>query len=360
MTVFAWMFTAMLAAMLLERLVLWRSGAAVSPWSDWVSNLNSGHLMVWLMRGVELALYAGVMAQASTGWLGEWPVWAQYAFGFVAWDFCFYWMHRMHHRWSWLWRVHSVHHQGEHFNLSLGVRNSWYSSLSNFPFIAVLAVLGLPLTVFVVVSSIHYSVQFYNHNALVRRSGWLDRWLVTPSNHRVHHGMHPAYLNKNFGGTLLLWDKLFGTYQAQRDDWPMQYGIQGAQPSLNPASFNHGLSLKASAHTCVVSESYIGLGGVLLFIAVIALVAQPLDSILNASSPYWVCSGSIVACTAALGMVSERRRTGLWVWMLASVGAAVALYQFAPSSATGLIGLSLILHALLGLRSPKRLINESV
>lgn len=89
----------------------------------------------------------------------------------LAWDFCFYWMHRLHLNFLFYGQF-GIHHEGEHFNLSLGIRNSWYSSLSNFPFIVGLAVLGLPVEIFVVVSSMHYTVQFYNHNGWVKRSGF--------------------------------------------------------------------------------------------------------------------------------------------------------------------------------------------
>jgi Fatty acid hydroxylase superfamily len=180
-----------------------------------------------------------VLQHLSLHWVDQWPVAWQWVFAFIGWDFCFYWMHRMHHKLPIFWAVHVVHHQGEHFNLSLGIRNSWYSSLTSFLFVAILAVLGVPLEIFIAVSSFHYSVQFYNHNALVGKSGWLDKIMVTPSNHRVHHGMDPIYVNKNFGGTLLIWDKLFGTYQAERDDVPLRYGVSGSVSSNNPLWANN-------------------------------------------------------------------------------------------------------------------------
>src|SRR5699024_3092268 len=111
-----------------------------------------------------------------------------------------------------LWAVHVVHHQGEHFNLSLGIRNSWYSSLSDLPFIIGLAVIGVPLPVFIIVSSMHYGIQFYNHNGLMGEFDWLKRFIVTPSYHRIHHAMAPVYRNRNFAGTFVFWDRLFGTH----------------------------------------------------------------------------------------------------------------------------------------------------
>jgi len=125
-------------------------------------------------RGVEIFLFGVLLQHVNLHVVDQWPPVWQWIFAFIAWDFCFYWMHRLHHKIGVLWAVHVVHHQGEHFSLSLGSRNSWYSSLSNFPFIAVLAVLGVPLEIFVTVSSIHYSVQFYNHNGIIGKSGWLE------------------------------------------------------------------------------------------------------------------------------------------------------------------------------------------
>ena len=174
-------FLIMLAFVLAELLILKWVRKTPVPWKDVIFNLNSGHILMWVFRGVEVAAFALLLRHANLHIVDQWPVAAQWVLAFFAWDLCFYWMHRLHHKIPLLWAVHVVHHQGEHFNLSLGVRNSWYSSLTNFPFIAILAVLGVPLEIFLVVSSLHYTVQFYNHNALVNKSGILDKFMVTPS-----------------------------------------------------------------------------------------------------------------------------------------------------------------------------------
>ena len=168
-----------------------RRGHAV-PWRDVVSNLGSGHILMWLLRGIEIAVYAWVLAHLSLGWAQSWPSLSGYSSWSCPWDLGFYWMHRMHHALPALWSVHVIHHEGEHFNLSLGIRNAWLSSLTTLPFTTIpLALIGIPLPVFVVVSTVHYTVQFYNHNGIVGRSGWLERFFVTPAHHRVHHGHNP-------------------------------------------------------------------------------------------------------------------------------------------------------------------------
>ena len=333
MNVFALSFLAMLVLVLAERFWLQKRKRRVAPWRDLVLNLNSGHIVMWAFRGVELLAFALVLQHASFGWVGQWPAAWQWLFALLAWDLCFYWMHRLHHTVPLLWAVHQVHHAGEHFDLSLGIRNSWYSSLSSFPFMVVLAVVGVPLEVFLVVSSLHYSVQFYNHNAVVGRSGWLDQVMVTPSNHRVHHGTHPLYIDKNFGGTLLLWDKLFGSYQAERADIPLQYGLATSIPtptgtdkptaaSRNPLWANHPALLawwqRRLAHrppparaALRVSDSYIGAGGVLLFVLVIAYVNA--EAHLNGARQA-LLFGALVLGTVALGGQSDGKRWGLVLW----------------------------------------------
>ena len=203
-------------------------------WHDVIFNLNSGHIVLWLFRGLEVLCYGLVAQHFSLHLLSQLPPWGLWLFAFFAWDFCFYWLHRAHHSWRWLWAVHSVHHQGEHFNLSLGVRNSWYSSLTSIPFFLPLALLGVPLSVFVTVSILHYTLQLLNHNALVGSLGWLEKFMVTPTHHRVHHLHERALANHNFSGSLIVWDKCFGTFHQAPDRARHVYGIQGSHASLNP------------------------------------------------------------------------------------------------------------------------------
>ncbi len=279
---FALSFLLMLGVILLEMAHLRYVRGGVIPWKEVIFNLNSGHLLMWLLRGVEVLLFTWTYRHFNLHAVDGWPGWALWIFAFVAWDFSFYWMHRLHHKLPLLWQVHVVHHQGEHFNLSLGVRNSWYSSLTSFPFVAGLAVAGVPPEVFVVVSSLHYTVQFYNHNGIVQRSGWLEHLFITPSHHRVHHGTHPLYVDRNFGGTLLLWDQLFGSFQPERADIPMRYGVVGERcGSDNPLWANNQVlhrawrrrfNVEAGVQERPVPQAFVGLGGVLLFLLVIHFV----------------------------------------------------------------------------------------
>lgn len=224
----------MLLVVIAEMLVVqWRQRDTVN-WHDVMFNLNSGHLMLWLFRGLEITCYAYVATHFSLSLFESWPPLATWVFALFAWDFGFYWLHRAHHYVRVLWAVHVVHHQGEHFNLSLGVRNSWYSSLTSIPFFLLLAVLGVPLSVFVTVSILHYTLQLFNHSALTPKLGFLESIFVTPAHHRVHHVKDMAYSNKNFGGSFIFWDKLFGTFCPSLPQAPFDYGVGGAKSSANP------------------------------------------------------------------------------------------------------------------------------
>jgi len=251
-----------------------------------------------------------------------------------------------------------VHHQGEHFNLSLGVRNSWYSSLTNFPFIAILAVLGVPLEIFLVVSSLHYTVQFYNHNALVNKSGILDRIMVTPSHHRVHHGNDKRYINRNFGGTLLLWDKLFGSFQPEMDGVKMRYGVKGTTPTHNPLLASNGKLFKwlrarfpdwQSRGIFHVPELYIGIGGVILFGLVIYYVNH--EAAWTAAQQVALFA-LIFAGTLALGGLSDARRWGAMAWIAICLALPLLfLFWYGARDAWGVIFMGLLLvHGLDGAR----------
>lgn len=363
MNFFAIAFAVMLALVVAEMLALKYIHGKAIPWKEVVSNLNSGHVLMWVFRGVEVGLFGFLLTHANLHLVDSWPLAAQWAFAFIAWDLSFYWMHRLHHKIPFFWAVHVVHHQAEHFNLSLGIRNSWYSSLTSLLFVAVLAVFGVSLEMFIVVSTIHYAVQFYNHNGIVRKSGFLDRILVTPSNHRVHHGMDARYINKNFGGTLLLWDKVFGTYQKELDDVPMQYGLHKWQKTDNPVWMNHAgllLSLSKRAPALLdtvrlkVPELVIGLGGIILFCMVIHFV--DMEDRLPAMQ-LLALFAIVFLGTIALGGMSDERRWGAVLWVGLALVAPVAYcaeYGFPDVWGQGMLalfvahGLTVLWHLLRG------------
>lgn len=208
------------------------------PWEEVTMNLNSGHILMWIFRGGELFAYYYIYTHFSFNLLSQWETYLIVIFAFFSWDFCFYWLHRLHHKIKLLWYVHEVHHQGEHFNLSLGIRNSWFSSITSLPFFIPLALIGVSAEIFLFVSSIHYFVQFYNHTYLVKDSGFLELFMITPALHKVHHAINPEYIDKNCGGTFNIWDRMFGTFQPQIKDVPLELGLLKKYNSSDPFLVN--------------------------------------------------------------------------------------------------------------------------
>ena len=152
----------------------------------------------------------------------------------LAWDFCYYWFHRYSHEISILWAAHAVHHQSEDYNLSTALRQTSTGFLFGWIFYLPLFLAGFPLEVLLTVNAVNLIYQFWVHTQVVRRLGALDYILVTPSNHRVHHAQNERYIDRNYGGMLILWDRLFGTFADERDDDPVVFGVRKPLKNWNP------------------------------------------------------------------------------------------------------------------------------
>ncbi|WP_430392233.1 sterol desaturase family protein [Dyella sp. 20L07] len=152
----------------------------------------------------------------------------------LAYDFCYYWLHRAGHEVNLLWAAHVVHHQSEDYNLSTALRQTGSGVLLGWLFYLPMAVIGFPLEVFVVVALIDLLYQFWVHTELVGRLGWFDRVFCSPSNHRAHHAVNDKYLDRNYGGILILWDRLFGTFVEEDDNDPPVFGTRSPLRSWNP------------------------------------------------------------------------------------------------------------------------------
>ncbi len=152
----------------------------------------------------------------------------------VAYDFCYYLYHRAGHRVAVLWAAHAVHHQSEDYNLSTALRQTSSGFVFGWIFYLPLAVAGVPPVVFAGVALIDLLYQFWVHTEQVGKLGWFDRWFCSPSNHRVHHAVNDRYLDRNYGGILVVWDRMFGTFAEERDDEPCVYGTRTPLRSWNP------------------------------------------------------------------------------------------------------------------------------
>ena len=157
--------------------------------------------------------------------LAEWSstsVWT-WIVTFVLYDFCYYWSHRMGHTLNLFWAGHAIHHQSEDYNLSTALRQT-SSGIWGWIFSAPLLMLGAPVEVFLTCGALNLIYQFWVHTQHIDKLGWMEWVMVTPSNHRVHHGQNPEYIDKNHGGVFILWDRLFGTFQPELDDVDIIYG----------------------------------------------------------------------------------------------------------------------------------------
>ncbi|TDM09781.1 MAG: fatty acid hydroxylase [Ideonella sp. MAG2] len=184
-----------------------------------------------------VGIYTAVWRHAS---LWHWPtdqVWT-WGLALLLYDFCYYWLHRCGHTVAVLWAAHAVHHQSEDYNLTTALRQTSSGHLLGWLFYLPLAVLGVPPLVFATVGLIDLLYQFWVHTQHVGRLGWFDRWFCSPSNHRVHHAVNDRYLDKNYGGILMVWDKLFGTYIEEDDAEPIVYGTRKPLRSWNPVWAN--------------------------------------------------------------------------------------------------------------------------
>jgi alkylglycerol monooxygenase len=161
-----------------------------------------------------------------------WP----WLIAFVGIDLGFYWWHRLSHVVNVMWGVHVVHHHSEDFNLSVALRQPAFELATAIWFYAPLALLGVPAPVWVTMYALNLFFQFWVHTELVGRIGPLEGILNTPSAHRVHHGINPKYLDKNYGGIFMLWDRLFGTYQ--REEEPVVFGVTKPLRNFNPVWAN--------------------------------------------------------------------------------------------------------------------------
>jgi sterol desaturase/sphingolipid hydroxylase (fatty acid hydroxylase superfamily)/uncharacterized membrane protein len=152
----------------------------------------------------------------------------------VFYDFCYYWLHRAGHRVAVLWAAHAVHHQSEDYNLSTALRQTSSGFVFGWVFYLPMAVAGVPPLVFGTVALIDLLYQYWVHTQQIGRLGWFDRWFCSPSNHRVHHAVNDKYLDKNYGGILIVWDRLFGSFIEEDDAEPCVYGTIAPLRSWDP------------------------------------------------------------------------------------------------------------------------------
>jgi sterol desaturase/sphingolipid hydroxylase (fatty acid hydroxylase superfamily) len=211
--------------------------------SDAINSISAGILsksFEYFTRFIALVAWGFILENFSLidmplSWFDASPrgvsLWILAALG---WDFCYYWSHRLSHEISILWAAHGVHHQSEDYNLSTALRQTSTGFLFVWIFYLPLFLIGFPLEVLLVVSAGNLIYQFWVHTQLIKRLGVLDYILVTPSNHRVHHAQNERYIDKNYGGVLILWDRMFGTFEDESSSEPVVFGVRKPLANWNP------------------------------------------------------------------------------------------------------------------------------
>ncbi|MBL8328294.1 MAG: sterol desaturase family protein [Rubrivivax sp.] len=225
--------------LLLIALELWvgiRRGRNTYRWNDALNSIGLGimsQVTGVFGRVLRIGIYAFAFQHVALWQLdpGQWWVWVA---ALVAYDFCYYWNHRLGHTCALFWASHVVHHQSEDYNLSTALRQTSSGFLTGWIFYLPMAVLGFPPMVFAVVALIDLLYQYWVHTQQIGRLGWFDRWFCSPSNHRVHHAVNDRYLDRNYGGIWVVWDRLFGSFAEEDEREPIVYGTRAPLRSWNP------------------------------------------------------------------------------------------------------------------------------
>ena len=216
-------------------------GGAVNRATDVISSLGSGITNITkdgMKFSIVLVSYSFFLDHLELYKLE--PLWASVLLAILVQDFSGYWLHRLNHRVNIFWNRHVIHHSSEEFNLACALRQS-ISETVHFGAILMIpaAIFGVPAKIFGFLAPIHLFMQFWYHTKLINKMGLLEKIIVTPSHHRVHHAINPEYIDKNYGQILIIWDKLFGTFQPELSSVKPVFGILRPVRTWNPVIINY-------------------------------------------------------------------------------------------------------------------------
>ncbi len=185
-----------------------------------LGSVIAGVLVTTIVSAMMEAAHA--VAPWRIGW--HWPAWIAC---FVADDLAYYWLHRSGHRVRWFWASHVNHHSSQHYNLSTALRQTWTGFFAfSFAFRLPLVAIGFEPGMVLTCAAFNLIYQFWIHTeAIGRLPRWFEAVMNTPSHHRVHHATNPIYLDRNFAGTFIVWDRIFGTFGPELPHEPVKYGI---------------------------------------------------------------------------------------------------------------------------------------
>ncbi len=217
-------------------------GAQAFRLNDLINSISLGiisQLSGVLTKLLSIGIYTLVFgAVAIYPHLEFWSTWYGVVLALVFYDLCYYWLHRTGHVVNVFWAAHVVHHQSQHYNLSTALRQTSSGAFLGWIFYIPMAIAGVPPLIFGIVALIDLLYQFWVHTEQVGKLGWFDRWFCSPSNHRAHHAVNDQYIDRNYGGILIIWDRMFGSFQEEDDADPCVYGTRGQLHSWDPVWAN--------------------------------------------------------------------------------------------------------------------------
>ena len=196
--------------------------------------LLAGNIIVaFSIKGLILALHFYLYQYKIFELSGMLPLWLFWILTFVVIDLVFYIYHRMSHRIRFLWAIHLSHHSSEEMNFAVSFRQAWFGPISKIPFFMVLPLLGFDPTIIAAAGVISTLWGIVGHTQIIGKLGFIEWVFNTPSHHRVHHGSNKQYIDKNYGNLLIIWDRMFGTFEPEEE--PVKFGLVNNVNTYNPA-----------------------------------------------------------------------------------------------------------------------------
>ncbi|HTH57181.1 MAG TPA: sterol desaturase family protein [Cyclobacteriaceae bacterium] len=231
---------AFLFLVLFEKWWGWRKGNDTVRQNDMISSLSSGVTNVTKdVLGLSVAIISYSWLVDKIAVVHVQTTWLVYLIAFMTLDLAGYWVHRISHEYNLFWNNHIIHHSSEEFNLACALRQSVSVIIKLFAlFLVPAAFFGVPAEVIAIVAPLHLFAQFWYHTQHITKLGFLEKVIVTPSHHRVHHAINPEYLDKNYGQIFIFWDKWFGTFQEEMASVPPVYGVTRPVQTWNPIKIN--------------------------------------------------------------------------------------------------------------------------
>lgn len=220
----------------LESLFFWRKNRSSLRINDSLTNMSCGIITLIFELFTKGGLFLTFAYLSNRLGLFEWNMGSAFTWilFFFVYDFFYYWGHRLSHTVNFMWNGHLPHHQSEEYNFTVALRQGALQDTLMFPVFLPMAIMGCPLEVFATVLLLNKFFQFWIHAKAIGRVPYIEGILNTPSAHRVHHAVNPRYVDKNHGGVIMLWDKLFGTWAEERDEEPCVYGVRQPYRSWDP------------------------------------------------------------------------------------------------------------------------------